>query len=160
MATTEVFNDFCKQVDTDSFAQSYTYTANISSGAFGTIMEATQISSGKPVAIKVITKGSLETEQDLLGLVTEVTVLKALKHDNILAFHKALHDEFNVYIVTEVCRGGDLIDYMEVESLKVEEVDALTLLRQVLRALVYMHAKGIAHREIKLDNVMFFWATR
>ena len=69
----------------------------------------------------------------------EIEILKRLDHPNVLKVYEYFIDDKNVYIVTEICRGGELFDkIVEVEFFP--EKDAAILMRQVLRSINYIHS--------------------
>lgn len=92
----------------------------------------------------------------LKNLVDEVSILRQMKHENILDLHDVLHDEDNVYIITELCEGGDLNNtyFQNGNQVPDEELDVLQLMKQVFEALAFLHGNGIAHRDIKQENIM------
>ena len=57
------------------------------------------------------------------------------------------------HLVTELSRGGDLKKALEVRGSFCEE-DAQAILKSVLSGLAHMHAHGVAHRDLKLENVL------
>jgi serine/threonine protein kinase len=60
----------------------------------------------------------------------------------------------HIVFVMELCSGGDLLNYVR-KRRKLKEDVAKYVFRQVVAGLYYCHAKGIVHRDIKLDNLLF-----
>ena len=60
-------------------------------------------------ALKIIKKDTLKSEEEFLN---EIEMLKSIDHPNVLKLFEVYRDEFNYYIVTEYCSGGDLINYI------------------------------------------------
>ena len=61
-----------------------------------------------------------------------------------------------IYIIMELCTGGELFDKLyDQPSEKFSEPDARSLMIRMLRALSYLHANGIVHRDLKLENFIF-----
>jgi serine/threonine protein kinase len=58
------------------------------------------------------------------------------------------------YIFTELCNGGDLLSYLQIQSLTIPEADCAIIIFQVLQGVKYLHGKGIVHRDLKLENVL------
>ena len=83
----------------------------------------------------------------------EVEILKMIDHPNVLKFYETFEDETNLYIVTELCHGGDLMDQIEVKK-SIAEDQTRTIFKGVLKALKYCHEKGIAHLDVKPENFL------
>jgi serine/threonine protein kinase len=54
----------------------------------------------------------------------------------------------------ELCAGGDLLNYVR-KRRKLKEHIAKYVFKQVVEGLNYCHSKGIVHRDMKLDNLLF-----
>lgn len=83
----------------------------------------------------------------------EIEILKNIDHPNIIKFYETYQDGECYHIVMEYCSGGDLLDRLEKKVYTEDETRAI--LRMVLSAIKHLHEKGIAHRDIKLENFLF-----
>ena len=123
----------------------------LGSGGFGTVYKCRHRQSQQTRAVKVVPKKKIKNMDTFLQ---EIEILKRLDHPNVLKVYEYFIDDKNVYIVTEICRGGELFDkIVEVEFFP--EKDAAILMRQVLRSINYIHSQGIVHRDIKPENFLF-----
>lgn len=61
--------------------------------------------------------------------------------------------ESYIYLVSELCPGGELYDYL-VENGRLGEYEARRIIGQLLLAVGYCHAQGVLHRDLKLENVL------
>jgi len=88
-------------------------------------------------------------------LQSELKAGKILSHDGVV---KVLHHYEKIrhhYLVMEFIEGPSLIELMEERDFEpMEESVARDIFRQLAEALFYCHSKGVAHRDIKLDNVL------
>lgn len=84
--------------------------------------------------------------------ITEPDIMAQLSHKHIVRLIDSLLIESSHFLVLEFADGGDLCDYVY-EHERLAEREAARILRQLGSAVGYMHAAGICHRDIKLDNI-------
>lgn len=85
----------------------------------------------------------------------EVEALKACQgHPNIVRFVEALKDTHHIYIVLELLDGGELLHRIN-KSSSFTDSQARHYFRQMVQAVAFMHQKGIAHCDLKPENVLF-----
>ncbi|CAL5187917.1 unnamed protein product [Lathyrus oleraceus] len=111
---------------------------------------------GQQVAVKVIPKAKMTSAIAIEDVRREVKILKALNgHKNLVRFYDAYEDHDNVYIVMELCEGGELLDRILSRGGKYPEEDAKAILRQILNAAAFCHLQGVVHRDLKPENFLF-----
>lgn len=59
-----------------------------------------------------------------------------------------------MYLLTELLRGGELVDYIEAKG-RLEEKEASVILRSLMMAVAYLHEHGVVHRDLKPANLLF-----
>ncbi|KAF4672612.1 substrate-specific activator of APC-dependent proteolysis [Perkinsus chesapeaki] len=116
----------------------------------GSVQKATNRSTGAVRAVKTVLK---RTVKSLQALSDEIEVMRMLDHPNIIKLYETFEDLRNVYLVMEMCTGGELFDRI-VEVGNFSERVAAGLVRQMLSAIYYMHSKGVVHRDLKPENFM------
>ena len=105
--------------------------------------------SGETRAIKVIQKPSCEEHMQMIS--NEVCALLQLDHPNIARMFEYFEAREAIYLVTELCTGGNLGEL----DPQVDDPNEIRLLfRDVLRAIAYCHSEGIAHRDLKFENCL------
>ncbi len=125
----------------------------IGEGKFGFVRLATNRQKGKSVAVKMIKKSSLTSEE--IGLIRkEIEVLKLCQHPNIIMLDDIFENTEYIYIVMEFLRGGNLSSFMGKHQHKIEEARVCGIIHSVAVALFYLHSYGIIHRDIKPDNIV------
>jgi calcium-dependent protein kinase len=80
-------------------------------------------------------------------------VLEATQHPNITRIFELMEDTRNYYIVMEVITGGNLLDKIG-KMKRFTEVQAASVIKQLLLALNYMDQKQIMHRDLKPENIL------
>ncbi|PIN02154.1 Ca2+/calmodulin-dependent protein kinase, EF-Hand protein superfamily [Handroanthus impetiginosus] len=111
---------------------------------------------GQDVAVKVIPKSKMTTAIAIEDIRREVKILRALTgHKNLVQFYDAYEDEDNVYIVMELCKGGELLDRILSRGGKYAEEDAKVIMIQILSVVAYCHLQGVVHRDLKPENFLF-----
>jgi len=79
--------------------------------------------------------------------------LSKLDHPNILKLYEVYTDEKRYYIVTELCKGGELFDEILKKGIFTEK-EAAKIIQQILQAVAYFHELNIVHRDLKPENVL------
>ncbi|KAL9276790.1 hypothetical protein ACSQ67_025662 [Phaseolus vulgaris] len=105
---------------------------------------------GHDVAVKVIPKSKMTTAIAIEDVRREVKILRALTgHKNLVQFYEAYEDNDNVYIVMELCKGGELLDKILSRGGKYSEEDARIVMIQILSVVAFCHLQGVVHRDLK-----------
>ncbi|XP_019195565.1 PREDICTED: CDPK-related kinase 5-like [Ipomoea nil] len=111
---------------------------------------------GQEVAVKVIPKAKMTTAIAIEDVRREVMILRALTgHNNLVQFYDAYEDNDNVYIVMELCEGGELLDRILSRGGKYTEEDAKAVMIQILNVVSFCHLQGVVHRDLKPENFLF-----
>ena len=82
-------------------------------------------------------------------LMNEIEVMRKLDHPYILQLFEVYSTKRKIWLITEVCYGGDLT------SRDLNEPQAAVVLEQIVLAVAYMHSMGVCHRDIKLENILY-----
>lgn len=110
----------------------------------------------QPVAVKIISKAKMTTAISIEDVRREVKILKALSgHENLVKFYDAFEDAHNVYIVMELCEGGELLDRILSRGGRYTEEDAKSIVVQILKVVAFCHLQGVVHRDLKPENFLF-----
>ncbi|CAL9099301.1 unnamed protein product [Musa textilis] len=124
----------------------YTCTAKVKKGDM----------KGQQVAVKVIPKAKMTTAIAIEDVRREVRILSSLTgHKNLVQFYDAYEDEDNVYIMMELCKGGELLERILSRGGKYSEEDAKAVIVQILSVVSFCHLQGVVHRDLKPENFLF-----
>eukprot|EP01135_Chromosphaera_perkinsii_P005740 Nk52_evm40s359 gene=Nk52_evmTU40s359 len=105
------------------------------------------------VAVKVIEKYRLSSEEEKEAIVKETNALKKLKHENIIQLYEVYEDKSMIYLFMELALGGDLYEYVT-KSESLEEREAARIFYQIIKALQFCHENSIVHRDLKPENIL------
>jgi hypothetical protein len=128
----------------------YRITSVLGEGGMGVVYRAEQI-GGPAVAVKVLHDDLVDTPELRERFEREARALFALEHPNVLSVHDFGVASGSPYLVMELLNGQPLDKYLEDNS--PEPHEALHIARQILTGLAFAHAKGVAHRDLKSENV-------
>lgn len=120
-------------------------------GSYGTVCRAKCKKSQSIRAVKTIQKKQVK---DQLRTKQEIDIMKCMDHPNIVKLFATFEDNRNIYLVMELCTGGELFDKI-IEAGHFTEVKAAILMKQIVRAIFYMHENSFCHRDLKPENFLF-----
>jgi len=125
-------------------------------GHYGVVRKCTHRETGQECAVKSISKKRISRPEVLKR---EVGILKTMAHPHIIAIKDVFEDDHHVFIVTELCTGGELFERIIAKTNSDEgrysERDAATIVHQVLDAVAYCHDLHVVHRDLKPENFLF-----
>ena len=125
----------------------------IGRGGMGCVYEALNKSIGKRVAIKLIDRELTNNAETIERFQREAQAAGAVESDHIIEiFDVGTTDDGLPFIVMELLRGEDLGHRIRRQG-RLELVEALPVVAQILRGLARAHESGIVHRDLKPDNV-------
>ena len=128
--------------------------AHLGSGSYGKVYFGKDTKNDKHVAIKVIEMSTLEDKYLMESLNNEVSLMKNLKHTNVVQLLDLLFTKNNVYIIQEFCNGGDLRNYMSKKKGVITEIEASKILLDIINGFSELHKSGIIHRDLKPENIL------
>ena len=129
-----------------------TVGVRLGQGAFGTVELATD--GKKQIAIKCIEKDHIVQENMGIQVSKEVSILKQLKHKNIVYIEEVLMSPGYLYIIMEYVKGGELFSKIAQTGGKIPEDLCKRYVYQICDALEYCHNLNVCHRDIKPQNIL------
>uniref|UniRef100_A0A7N8WSL2 Death-associated protein kinase 2a n=2 Tax=Mastacembelus armatus TaxID=205130 RepID=A0A7N8WSL2_9TELE len=145
--------DLFKQQKVEDF---YEIGEELGSGQFAIVKQCREKSTGLEFAAKFIKKRqSMASSRGVRReeIEREVNILQQIQHPNIVTLHDVYENRTDVVLILELVSGGELFDFLaQKESLSEEE--ATQFIKQILEGVNYLHARKIAHFDLKPENIM------
>ncbi|MFI6071220.1 protein kinase [Actinoplanes sp. NPDC051343] len=132
---------------------SYILQRPIGQGATGTVWRGTDLSTGHPVAIKLLHESLLRQPKLVTRFVQERTILLMLRHRNVVRVRDLFSVGETLGLVMDLVSGGSLRDHLRRHH-TVPAGEAARLAAQVAAALTEAHELGVVHRDLKPDNIL------
>lgn len=123
----------------------------IGEGMNGQVRLAQDMLTDEHVAVKMVPRLGRENETEFLA--REVQIILSVQHPNIVRTIDVFVRSRRIHFVMEYLAGGELFDFIA-DNTHFTEMHAATVMIDLLRALSYLHSKGIAHRDVKLENLL------
>ncbi|KAJ1372420.1 MAP kinase-interacting serine/threonine-protein kinase mnk-1 [Parelaphostrongylus tenuis] len=124
----------------------------LGAGAYASVRTCVSIASGKEYAVKVVDKN--EESHTRSRILREVNTFKMCKNQpNIVQLIEWFEDDVNFYMVFEKMRGGPLLEHIIRKGYFTEE-EARRVTVDIATALKFLHDRGIAHRDVKPENIL------
>mmetsp|Transcript_7902 Transcript_7902/g.8712 ORF Transcript_7902/g.8712 Transcript_7902/m.8712 type:complete len:778 (+) Transcript_7902:100-2433(+) len=99
-------------------------------------------------ACKTIATGNIKTE-DMRELMNEIYMMRKMDHPYIIRLYEVYQVQKKIWLVMDLCNGGDL------RSRRLNEHQVTIVTEKILRGVAYLHRRGICHRDLKLENILY-----
>ncbi|KAI8913738.1 kinase-like domain-containing protein, partial [Powellomyces hirtus] len=150
----------------------YLVSHEIGRGSFATVYMGKAISTGRPVAVKSVSRDKLNRKL-AENLESEIKILKGIQHDHVVALLDIVSTEKHIHLIMEYCSLGDLSHYIKRRGLVggatveggqwnplsgpwggLNEIVVRHFLRQLASAMEFLRAHNLIHRDLKPQNVL------
>ena len=91
------------------------------------------------------------TDAEILEFINEINILRDLDHPNIIQMLEVFKKKRKMWIIMELCTGGDLTKRID----SMTEMNVAVVMKQIMRAITYMHKRNVCHRDLKLENILY-----
>lgn len=132
---------------------SISLSSRLGKGAFAEVYEARRIDTHEEYAIKQIDRSKLLNHKVQEGLESEIEIMRGCTHENIVCLYDHFTTARHVYLVLELCKGGDLHNFIN-RYKRLEEPVVRRFLLQLESGLVFLAERNFLHRDIKPQNIL------
>mmetsp|Transcript_43109 Transcript_43109/g.125481 ORF Transcript_43109/g.125481 Transcript_43109/m.125481 type:complete len:394 (+) Transcript_43109:40-1221(+) len=126
-------------------SQSYEFSEVLGTGSYGKVLRAWNKNNLSECGVKIIDASCADERETKLHT--------GLDHPNIVRLFESFESEGQVFIAMELCGGGDLYYALKGHG-RFQEDEARNAFTQIMSAVDFMHARYIAHRDLKLENFL------
>ncbi|XP_055039076.2 ribosomal protein S6 kinase alpha-3 isoform X9 [Misgurnus anguillicaudatus] len=132
----------------NQFSDAYEVKEDIGVGSYSICKRCIQKSTGMEYAVKIINKAKRDPTDEVEIL------LRYGQHPNIITLKDVYDDGRSVYLVTELLKGGELLDKILRQKF-FSEREASAVLYTITKTVEYLHAQGVVHRDLKPSNILY-----
>eukprot|EP01028_Stygiella_incarcerata_P010920 TRINITY_DN592_c1_g1_i3.p1 TRINITY_DN592_c1_g1~~TRINITY_DN592_c1_g1_i3.p1 ORF type:complete len:319 (-),score=82.14 TRINITY_DN592_c1_g1_i3:1718-2674(-) len=132
--------------------EKYQKIGKIGEGTYGVVFKARHLETGEMVALKRI---RLESEEEGVPCtaIREISLLKELRHPNIVRLYDVIHTDRKLTLVFEYLEK-DLKRYMDENDGPLDMMTIKSFLYQLIRSVEFCHSHNVLHRDLKPQNLL------
>jgi serine/threonine protein kinase len=117
------------------------------------VKHAIHIETHNAVAIKILDKEKIQSQNMGEQIKREISIMKLVKHKYVIEMIEVLASKTKIFIVLELVTGGELFGKI-VQSKKFSEEQAMFYFLQMVEGVDYCHKLGVCHRDLKPENLL------
>lgn len=129
----------------------YDMGKKIGDGNFADVRQCVDKITKKEFALKIVDKAKVRGKEQMIR--DEIDIMRRCKHPNIVRMYEDYDSPRHMYLVMELIKGGDLFDAIS-SSVKFTESVTRTYVKDIAKALAYLHKRKIVHRDLKPENLL------
>uniref|UniRef100_A0A8C6XW31 non-specific serine/threonine protein kinase n=1 Tax=Naja naja TaxID=35670 RepID=A0A8C6XW31_NAJNA len=130
------------------FTDGYEVKQDIGVGSYSICKRCIHKTTNMEYAVKIIDKSKRDPTEEIEIL------LRYGQHPNIITLKDVYDDGKYVYLVTELMKGGELLDKILRQKF-FSEREASAVLLTITKTVEYLHAQGVVHRDLKPSNILY-----
>lgn len=135
--------------------EQYIFGKILGIGSYAVVKEAVKLSSHTKYAAKIYEKIKLLDPHKKRNVKKEIMIMQSLHHPNIIKMKETIDTYNQIVIIMDYIGGMSLHHYLKSKlNRHLPEPEAKKIFGQVLSAVEYCHSLNIAHRDIKLENIL------
>ncbi|KAM3964967.1 LOW QUALITY PROTEIN: ribosomal protein S6 kinase II [Aphomia sociella] len=140
-------------VNRNNFFDEYRLMGELGTGSFSVVRLCEHKTSRVQYAVKIMEKLQYDPREEIEIL------LRYSQHPHIITLRGVYEEGDRILAVTELCRGGELLEHIT-QRRYLPEHETAPILRNVVQAIHYLHRHTVVHRDIKPSNILFATAEK
>ncbi|XP_059057397.1 ribosomal protein S6 kinase 2 beta [Achroia grisella] len=140
-------------VNRNNFFDEYRLMGELGTGSFSVVRLCEHKTSRVQYAVKIMEKLQYDPREEIEIL------LRYSQHPHIITLRGVYEEGDRILAVTELCRGGELLEHIT-QRRYLPEHETAPILRNVVQAIYYLHRHTVVHRDIKPSNILFATAEK
>ena len=141
---------------TGDFNSKYLKIQELGMGAYSKVFRVENKSTNEVFACKELLMSKIKDQKKFRN---EINIMSECDHPNIIKLIEIYEDKLHYELIMEELNGGSLterlIEKVDDDGETFSEREAATIFKQIISAISYCHGKGIVHRDLKMENVIF-----
>lgn len=154
LSTDPTIRDAQETAEDASILKRYKIMHLIGTGNYARVYKAIFTPNNKELAIKSINLAKTSDSYKQKFLPRELSILKRLNHVNVCKIYEIIQVTDRIFIVMQYCSRGTIADLLQKNQGPFNESVTRYLFAPTVEALVYLHSLDIAHRDIKIENIL------
>ncbi|XP_030058119.1 ribosomal protein S6 kinase alpha-3 isoform X2 [Microcaecilia unicolor] len=130
------------------FTDGYEMREDIGVGSYSICKRCIHKATNMEYAVKIIDKSKRDPTEEIEIL------LRYGQHPNVITLRDVYDDGKYVYLVTELMKGGELLDKILRQKF-FSEREASAVLHTITKTVEYLHTQGVVHRDLKPSNILY-----
>jgi len=135
------------------YAGPFRLLETLGKGGLATVKVGLDPKSNTKVAVKIIDRVKLENPREQVSMAREITIMKLLKHKNVLRLHDIFENEQAIFLILDIYDGGDLYGHLTKNG-AMRPSEAFKMFKQIIEGIEYCHKNLIVHRDLKPENLL------
>ena len=124
-------------------------------GTFGKVWLVSHKKTGKPYALKMLSKREIIGHHQVEGVIREKNIMSSIDHPFVVNLICTFQDDRSLYMLIELVQGGELFSVIHTETRDgVPNANSRFYAACILESLSHLHHRHIAYRDLKPENIL------
>ena len=124
-------------------------------GTFGKVWLVSHKRSGKPYALKMLSKREIVSHHQVEGVLREKNIMSSLDHPFVVNLVATYHDDTSLYMLIDLVQGGELFSVIHTDVRDgVPNANSRFYAACILEGLSHLHHRHISYRDLKPENIL------